>query len=252
MNDVPLLGSIAALALAFGLAHAARAAWIDKKIGALHSPPENAFAAANAALPRKGPRPRVALIGDSRISQWPRDSWKEPWEIVNRGIAGETAAQLAQRFQSDALALNPEAIVIESGVNDLVAASFMPAGEQGAIVRRTAEALLQLAEAGVASGAVLCVATIVPPARPEILRLPVWRESLRALVAELNANLRSLRWPARAIVVDFSRILDAIDDKTLPQAYRADAFHLNQAAYRRLACAVELALNDAGAAGAQR
>jgi lysophospholipase L1-like esterase len=250
MNDILLLG--AAAALAFGSAFAARASWINRKISALRQPPRNVFAAANAALPGKGPRRRVALIGDSRISQWPQDSWREAWEIVNRGIGGETAAQMAQRFQSDALALKPEAIVIESGINDLVAASLMPPAETGAVVRRTAEALIQVVEAGVASGAVVCVATIVPPARPEILRLPVWRKSLRALVAELNSNLRSRRWPARVVVVDFSRILGANDDRTLPQAYSADAFHLNQVAYRRLARAVESTLNDSFATDAMR
>jgi lysophospholipase L1-like esterase len=250
MNNILLLVSLVAFALVPCSAFAARAAWINKKISALRLPPQNVFAAANAALPRKGPRPRVVLIGDSRISRWPRNSWEEPWEIVNRGIGGETTAQLSLRFQSDALALDPDAIVIESGVNDLVAASFMPADERGAVVRRTAEALLRLVEAGVASGAAVSVATIIPPAQPGMLRLLVWRKSLRILVAELNMSLRNLRWPARAVVVDFSQALGAIDDKTLPKTYRADAFHLNGLAYERLAKAVELATKDIIAAGA--
>ena len=133
------------------------------------------FAAANAALPGKGPRPRVVLIGNSRISQWPQNSWEEPWEIVNRGIGGETVSQLAKQSRSDAVALDLDAIVIKSGVNDLVAASFMSAAESGAVARRTAEALFELVEVGLTSGAVVCVATIIPPARPELMQLLVWR-----------------------------------------------------------------------------
>ena len=235
MNNIPLLGALAVLAVAVVIVFTARAVWINKKISALRLPPQRVFAAANAALPGKGPRPRVVLIGDSRISQWPQNSWEEPWEIVNRGIGGETVSQLAKRFRSDAVAFDLDAIVIESGVNDLVAASFMSAAESGAVARRTAEALFELVEVGLTSGAVVCVATIIPPARPELMRLLVWRESLRILVAEVNANLRNLQWPARAILFDFSRILGATDDKTLPNAYRADTLHLNRLAYEKLA-----------------
>jgi hypothetical protein len=36
-------------------------------------------------------------------------------EVINRGIAGETLAQMARRFHRDAVALKPDVIAIQSG-----------------------------------------------------------------------------------------------------------------------------------------
>jgi lysophospholipase L1-like esterase len=225
-----------------GLALAIRAAWIREKISALSAPSSNVFAESNAKLPGKGLKPRIVLIGDSRIAQWPPNVWDGHWEIVNRGVVGETTAQLTKRFQPDAVALSPDVIVIESGINDLVAASFLGRVARRAAVARTAESLRELAKAGVESGSCVFVATVIPPAQPDILRLPVWRNSIRTLVAEVNAELRQSRFLGKAEISDFSVVLGALDDKTLPEVYRVDTLHMNELAYEQLTAALEASL----------
>ena len=133
------------------------------------SPP--VYAQANTQLPPKGRKMRVIFIGDSRIARWPTAALDDRWQVVNRGIAGETAAQLRQRFSTDALALEPDLLVIETGINDLVAASFLDDASKHLIARKTTETLLQLVSSAASSGAHPYLLTIIPPARPDFWRL---------------------------------------------------------------------------------
>ena len=41
------------------------------------------------------------------------------WQFFNRGISGNTLAQIAERWQSDALSLNPDVVTILVGINDV-------------------------------------------------------------------------------------------------------------------------------------
>ncbi len=155
-------------------------------------------------------------------------------EVINRGIGGETLAQMACRFQRDAIALEPDIIVIQSGGNDLVAATFLDDAAGRAVIRQTSETLLRLAEEGAASGADVWLTTIIPAGRPELLRLPVWNESLRTEVAEVNSELRRSALPDHARLIDLSAALAGGCDRRLPDEFRLDAVHLNHAAYDRL------------------
>ncbi len=233
-------------ALTLYAAFSARATWIKEKIAALSAPPSSLYASANAKLPPKGANPRVVLIGDSRIAQWPTAALAEKWEIISRGIGGETTHQLALRFFTDAIALDPDIIVIEAGINDLVAASFMDDASKLVVASNTDKTLRQLADQATTSGRQTLVATIIPSARPEIWRLPVWSESLIDLVAEVNASLKQAQLPDRARLIDLSSVVST-DNKTLSDSYRLDTLHLNEAGYVRLTAALirdlESALN---------
>jgi lysophospholipase L1-like esterase len=221
-------------ALALCVAFLARAAWIKEKVAALSEPASSAYAAANEALGAKGSRPRIVLIGDSRIARWPASGWPEQWEVINRGIGGETAAQLALRFRADALALDPDIIVIEAGVNDLVAGSFMDEAAGHTLADSTTEILQKLASNAGASGALALVATIVPAARPSLLRRLVWNESLRELVARVNDALTKSEWPVGAGVIDLAAPLITDNSQVISEEYRLDTLHINEAGYARL------------------
>ena len=63
---------------------------------------------------------RVVLFGDSRIAAW---SLSAPAgiQIVNRGVAGHSSAQALLRFAEHVAPLRPDLVVVQVGVNDLVA-----------------------------------------------------------------------------------------------------------------------------------
>lgn len=76
----------------------------------------------NAKLgPPTAGQKRVVFLGDSITDGWGRQHGKffpdMPW--VNRGISGQTTPQMLVRFQQDVLALQPQAVVILAGVNDI-------------------------------------------------------------------------------------------------------------------------------------
>jgi lysophospholipase L1-like esterase len=75
----------------------------------------------NARLPP--PRPsvaRVVFIGDSITAAWQLAAAAPPGtQLVNRGIGGQTALQIRLRFAQDVLALQPAAVHIMAGINDL-------------------------------------------------------------------------------------------------------------------------------------
>ena len=142
---------------------AARHAWIERKIAALTSAPTRLVSKENAALPPKGGRRRVVLIGDSSIARWPMERLSERWQFVNRGVGGETVGQVAQRFDADALSLDPDVIVLSAGGNDLIAADFLDPAARRAVIDRTHETLKDLSRRAAERAIPILIATLAPP-----------------------------------------------------------------------------------------
>ena len=75
---------------------------------------------ANAAL--KPPAPgekRVVFFGDSITDIWPIAKSFPGKPYVNRGIGGQTTRQMLIRFREDVINLEPAAVVILAGTNDI-------------------------------------------------------------------------------------------------------------------------------------
>jgi lysophospholipase L1-like esterase len=206
-----------------------RAKWINEKIAALASPASDRFSGEKAAPPKSG-QARVVLIGDSRIAKWPLDQFPIEWEIINRGIGGETSAQLAMRFASDALRIKPDLIFVESGINDLIAASFMSSESQDVVLGHLIESLNRVANQSEEYGITTIIGSIIPAASPTFFRYFFWNASVVSLVQRANRELRKVNWPTQVQLVDLSFLGG---DKVI-DAYRADTLHMNGAGYNRL------------------
>jgi lysophospholipase L1-like esterase len=80
------------------------------------------YRAANAALPPAGEgEARVVFYGASMTEFWGKSGTTffpgKPY--VNRGISGQTTAQMVVRFRQDVIDLHPKAVVILAGTNDV-------------------------------------------------------------------------------------------------------------------------------------
>ncbi len=66
-------------------------------------------------------RNAVVLLGDSITQGWGEDfsGWFPGMKIANRGISGDTSRGVLIRLQEDVLALDPQAVVLLIGTNDL-------------------------------------------------------------------------------------------------------------------------------------
>src|SRR5690606_31024805 len=66
-------------------------------------------------------RGAVVLLGDSITQGWGEDfsAWFPGMKIANRGISGDTTRGVLIRMDVDVLKLNPRAVVLLIGTNDL-------------------------------------------------------------------------------------------------------------------------------------
>src|SRR3954470_12332402 len=66
-------------------------------------------------------RHAVVLLGDSITQGWGEDfsAWFPGMKVANRGISGDTSRGVLIRLQEDVLALDPQAVVLLIGTNDL-------------------------------------------------------------------------------------------------------------------------------------
>jgi len=82
------------------------------------------YAADNAKVqaPAAGEE-RVVFMGDSITDGWGRGQHPVPFfpgkPYINRGISGQTTAQMLLRFYPDVIALKPKAVLILAGTNDI-------------------------------------------------------------------------------------------------------------------------------------
>jgi lysophospholipase L1-like esterase len=71
---------------------------------------------------RRNDQGAVVFVGDSLTGGWKNLAKDFPkLKVANRGLGGDTSRGALFRFREDALALNPKAVVIEIGNNDLTA-----------------------------------------------------------------------------------------------------------------------------------
>lgn len=77
---------------------------------------------ANAELAQATPNDRrIVFMGNSITRHWVKNhpSFFDDNNFVGRGISGQTSAQMLSRFRNDVVALNPIAVVINAGTNDI-------------------------------------------------------------------------------------------------------------------------------------
>lgn len=115
---------------------------------------------ANARLPAAVPgQPRVVFYGDSITEGWGREgsaSFFPGKGWLNRGISGQTTAQMLVRFPQDVLALKPQVVVILAGTND-IAGNTGPSTQ--AMIEDNLHAMVDLARA---HGIAVVLASVLP------------------------------------------------------------------------------------------
>ena len=78
------------------------------------------YHAANATLALLKPNEnRVVFFGDSITDGWRLFEYFPDKPYINRGISGQTTSQMLVRFREDVIDLQPKAVVILAGTNDI-------------------------------------------------------------------------------------------------------------------------------------
>jgi lysophospholipase L1-like esterase len=155
------------------------------------------YRAENAALMQAAASNRqVVFFGDSITEGWGTtgsDRFFPGKPYVNRGISGQTTAQMLLRFRQDVLALEPAVVVILAGTNDI-------AGNTGlatqAMIEDNLHSMVELAQA---HGIGVVLASVLP-----VSDYP-WRPGTQPTekVRALNAALRSYAQQKGLVFLDY-------------------------------------------------
>ena len=157
------------------------------------------YQADDQALIASGVRPDVVFLGDSITQGWPdkTPAYFRPG-YVGRGISGQTSPQLLVRFRQDVIDLNPRAVHIMIGTNDI-------ASNTGPMTLAQTEANLEtLTELAQAHHIQVILASVTPAAR-----FP-WRPGVETAqkIQALNAWIRAYAARVGAIYADYTSVLD--------------------------------------------
>src|SRR2546422_5744096 len=97
------------------------------------------------------------------------------WTVLNRGINGETAAEIRARFERDVLAARPQYAILLAGVNDIHGGDHAEAGERDLAPMYADHLDARIVPAG---ATVLPYDTATTRASGDILTLNAWIESV--------------------------------------------------------------------------
>jgi lysophospholipase L1-like esterase len=204
------------------------------------------YAEANRALaaPASGER-RVVFFGDSITDNWSKPGFGgffpgRPY--VNRGIEGQTTAQMLLRFRPDVIALQPRVVVILAGTND-VAGNAGPARED-----QIEGNLASMAELARAHGIRVVLASLLPVSddKKDGSGAPLTRTRQRP-----TATLRAInRWLAEYAVGNGHVYLDyftatADESDVFRPELNDDGLHPNARGYAVMAPLAEAAITRA-------
>jgi acyl-CoA thioesterase I len=180
---------------------------------------------------------RVVFFGDSITELWePADPAFFANDRLNRGISGQTTAQMLGRFQHDVVALRPRVVHIMAGTNDI-------AGNTGPTtlpwIQANLRSMVELAKAHRIS----VVLAAVPPAAQFN-----WRPSVQPAgqIRALNAWIKAYAESEKLVFVDYGMVLDD-GRQGIKAELSADGVHPNPTAYERMRPLAESAVNKASA-----
>ena len=176
---------------------------------------------------------RVVFMGNS-ITEW----WGPYWNLyfdekpyINRGIAGQTTAQMLIRFKPDVVNLKPKAVVILAGINDITG---MTGPTTNAMIEDNISSMVEIAQANdikVILSSVLPCYSIV--GRPDLH--PADR------VVELNEWIKKYSEDKDCIYLNYFTPL-ANENNGLKKEFTKDGVHPNKEGYDIMASLVEFAI----------
>ncbi len=213
----------------FKLLHHAKKYYLRYNITCIDPLGTRYYPAAAPAERRDRSRPRIMFYGDSRSVGWIPPTI-EGVEFVNRGISGQTTAQVLSRFDLHAAPLAPDLAILQVGINDLKTIPLFP-GRRDLTVNNCREGIAELVARFQEIGADVIVTTIFPNSSVPIERKPFWSPAIGEAVEEVNQFIRGM--DADGVeVLDAHALLN--DREEVRRDFAQDTLHLNPAGYHAL------------------
>ncbi len=193
------------------------------------------YAEANKHLPPSAPgERRVVFMGNSITESWAiiDSSFFADHGYIDRGISGQTSAQMLLRFRQDVIDLQPSVVVILAGTNDI-------AENAGPIsIEHVMDNIASMAELARANNIHVILTSVLPA-----YDFP-WRKGLEPAekIVRLNAMIKSYCDEHAVPYVDYySRMVD--ERKGLDKKFTNDGVHPNLEGYKVMDSLVKNAID---------
>jgi len=193
------------------------------------------YADENATLPAVAPgEKRVVFMGNSITEFWKTidgDFFTRNKSFVDRGISAQTTPQMLVRFRDDVINLNPSAVVILAGTNDI-------AGNTGpTTIEKIFGNIVSMAELAKANKIKVILCSVLPVYEYS------WSPGLEPAgkIIKLNAMLQAYCKENKLVYVDFHSAL-ADEKMGMKAEYSPDGVHPNLEGYQVMDKLVEEAI----------
>jgi len=197
------------------------------------------YRAPNAALgaPARGEN-RVVFFGDSITYLWKLEDYFPEKPYLNRGIGGQTTPQMLVRFRQDVIDLQPRAVVILAGTNDI-------AGNSGPMRDQDIEAnFASFAELARVHGIRVVYSSILPVHNYTEGSRDFFAQRPQTRILALNNWLKDYCATNHVVYLDyFSALVD--EQGMMKKDLADDGLHPNAAGYRIMAPLAEAAIQKA-------
>jgi lysophospholipase L1-like esterase len=199
----------------------------------------NRYRAANAQLkPPTANEGRVVFFGDSITDMWRLQECFPGKPYVNRGIGGQTTAQMLVRFRQDVIALQPKAVVILAGTNDI-------AGNTGPVTLQDIEAnFATMAELAKVHGIRVVFSSILPVHNYTLHAADMFVTRPMSQIQELNRWLKDTCAANGYVYLDYyTPMLD--EAGFLKRELAEDGLHPNAEGFKLMVPLAEAAIQKA-------
>ena len=179
---------------------------------------------------------RVVFLGDQITEQWGRGDAKffpgKPY--LNRGIAGQTTAQMLVRFRQDVIALQPKVVVILAGINDIGGVFGLATEEM------IADNIMTMTELAKAHGIRVALASVTPVC--DCFTKPTGRQRWQEKIGEVNELMKDYAEKSGSVYVDYYSAL--ADGRNFKKELTADGLLPNDAGYAVMTALAEKAIEN--------
>jgi len=180
--------------------------------------------------PREAP-PRGSGDETSQYAYWLMKAHPD-WDVINQGINAQRSDVIAERFETDVIALKPAVVVILAGVNDVY---------QGRPAQHVKDQLSAMYKRAHDAGIRVIAGTIIPYNSAT--------EDQNARMHDINDWIRSQGRADPGVIVVDTRAAVAAPGKPDMLASSPDGLHPDAAGYHRMADAIAPAIQQALGAG---
>jgi lysophospholipase L1-like esterase len=176
---------------------------------------------------------RVVFLGDQITELWGNSGARffpgRPY--LNRGIAGQTTAQMLVRFRQDVIALRPAVVIILGGTNDLT--GVLGPGTEGTV----SDNIVSMTELAKANGIRVVLASITPVCDCFKEQTAVRPQSK---IAALNGWIREYAERSGSVYLNYYSAL--AEGRDFKQPLTSDGLLPNDAGYEIMAALAEQAI----------